>query len=166
MDWKALLASVAPTLGTALLGPLGGLAVSAIGDALGMDKASEKDLSARLAGATPDDLLKIKQADQDFEKHMADLGVDLEKVAAGDRDSARKRQMEVKDRTPAVLAGFVTLGFFAILAYMLVKGLPASGNEALLVMLGALGTAFGSVIAYYYGSSVGSARKDAVIAGK
>lgn len=165
-DWKSIVRSVAPALGAAIAGPFGGLAIKVLGDALGLSDATEEAVAAAITGAKPEDLLKLKQADQQFTKDMKALDVDLAKVDAGDRDSARQRQMEVKDKTPAVLAGFVTMGFFGVLAYMLVEGLPTSGSEALLVMLGALGTSFGAVISYYYGSSVGSARKDAVIAGK
>jgi len=39
-----------------------------------------------------------------------------------------------------------------------------SENQALLIMLGALGAAWGAVVNFYYGSSAGSQAKDAVIA--
>jgi hypothetical protein len=46
---------------------------------------------------------------------------------------------------------------------MLVYGLPTSGNEALLLLLGALQTAWGGIIAFYFGSSSGSQKKDSMI---
>jgi hypothetical protein len=157
-----------PWLGTALGGPLGGLAVSAIGDVLGLSDATESSIKAAIAGATPEQMLALKKADNDFAVQMQSMGlknvVDLEQIAAGDRASARAREMAVKDHTPATLAYAVTLGFFGVLGFMLVGTPPAAGHEALLVMLGSLGTAWAGIIAYYFGSSAGSAKKDVTIA--
>ena len=158
-----------PWLGTAIGGPLGGLAISAIGDALGLSDATEASIKTAIAGATPEQMLALKKADQDFALQMQQMGLknvtDLEAIAAGDRANARAREMAVHDRTPSVLAYVVTLGFFGILSYMLVYGVPPVGGEALLVMLGSLGTAWAGIIAYYFGSSAGSAKKDTTIAG-
>jgi hypothetical protein len=162
-DWKSLLRTVAPALATAAGGPLAGLAVKTIGDALGLDNATEDTVSAALQGASPDTLLKLKQADQQFAKDMKALDVDLEKVAAADRDSARRMQVETKSRTPHVLAVIVTVGFFSILIGMMGGWLKPSENQALLILLGALSAAFGAVINFFYGSSAGSQAKDATI---
>ncbi|MCZ2965452.1 hypothetical protein NYY77_18915, partial [Acinetobacter baumannii] len=64
MDWKSLIATVAPWIGTALGGPLGGMAVTAAADALGLSEKTETALKTALSGASPADLLAIKQADQ------------------------------------------------------------------------------------------------------
>ena len=97
---------------------------------------------------------------------MAELEIDLERIVAGDRDSARKREVALGDHTPKILAAAITIGFFGILFWMFVHGVPKNGNEALLLMLGALQTAFTGVIAYYFGSSAGSkAKTDAMAKG-
>lgn len=168
-DLVGILKTVAPMLATAIGGPLGGVAVSAIGSALGMDKATQETVSARLQGATPADLLAIKQAENDFTAKMKELDIGLEslqiKTAADDRASARAREIAVKDWIPGVLAILVTAGFFSVLTWMLRYGVPKEGgSEALLVMLGALGAAWASIVAYYFGSSSESSKKNAVIA--
>ena len=163
-NWKETIASVAPALARALGGPLAGAAVKAVSVAvLGKEKASEKELEAALVTAGPDVLLKLKEADNSFKLEMEKLGVDLEKVHQQDRDSARRREIELKDNTPAVLAYGVSVGFFATLWYTFRFGMPSEGGEALLIMLGSLGTAWSGIVAYYFGSSAGSARKDALL---
>ena len=155
-----LLGQLAPTIATALGGPLAGVAVKTLSNALfGHEDATEDQISEAMASATPDQLAAIKKIDADFKVQMKSLDIDLERISAGDRDSARQMQRETKDWVPKVLAIVITLGFFGILIWMLLKGMPQTGTEALLMMLGALGTAWTGVINFYYGSSAGSKAK-------
>ena len=159
-----LIGSVAPTIATALGGPVAGMAVKAISGALfGHDGASKDDIMTALANPTGDQLAALKKIDADFAVQMKALDIDLERIAAGDRASARDMQKETKDWIPRALAILVTVGFFAILIYMLIYGLPTTGNEALLLLLGALQTAWGGIVAFYFGSSSGSQKKDQMI---
>lgn len=159
-----LIGSVAPTIASALGGPVAGMAVRALSGALfGHDEASKDDIMTALANPTGDQLAALKKIDSDFAVQMKALDIDLERIAAGDRASARDMQKETKDWIPRALAVSVTVGFFAILLYMLVYGLPTTGNEALLLLLGALQTAWGGIIAFYFGSSSGSQQKDKMI---
>ena len=162
-----LLGQVAPTIATALGGPLAGLAAKTLSTVLlGKEDGSEAEIAKALQGASPDQLAAIKKIDADFKTRMAELEIDLERIVAGDRDSARKREVALGDHTPKILAAAITIGFFGILFWMFVYGVPKNGNEALLLMLGALQTAFTGVIAYYFGSSAGSkAKTDAMSKG-
>jgi len=159
---KQVIATLAPTLGTAIGGPFGALAGTVLASALGTNdpKAAE---TAILAG-NPDVLLKLKTAELDLQAKLADLGVQEHQLAYADTDSARKREMTVKDLTPMLLAIGITLGFFGVLGFMLVMGKPPAGGDALLVMLGALGGAWANVVAYYFGSSAGSTAKSETLA--
>jgi len=160
-DWKGALKTVAPALATALGGPLAGVAVKSISDSvLGKPDGSEDEIAQAIQSGGADALLKLKQAEQQFILDMKKLDVDIEKLHADDRANAREREVKTGDKTPAILAGVITIGFFGILGYMLKYGTPEHGGEALLILLGALGAAWGSVVQYYYGSSAGSARKD------
>ena len=162
-----LLGQLAPTIATALGGPLAGVAVKTLSNALfGHEDATEDQISEAMASATPDQLAAIKKIDADFKVQMKSLDIDLERISAGDRDSARQMQRETKDWVPKVLAIVITLGFFGILIWMLLKGMPQTGTEALLMMLGALGTAWTGVVNFYYGSSAGSKAKTDALAGK
>jgi hypothetical protein len=73
-------------------------------------------------------------------------------------------QISTKSMTAPFLALFVTLGFFGVLAVMMFYPLPAAAHDALMLMLGSLGTAWTGVIAYYFGSSAGSDRKTELLA--
>ena len=163
MDMKViggLLAQIAPTIATAIGGPVAGMATKALSNALfGHQDAPDDEIQAALLNATPEQLSTIKKIDADFKAKMKELDIDLERIASQDRDSARNMQIHTNDWIPRVLALLITVGFFGILIWMLTKGMPPTGTEALLMMLGALGTAWTGVVNFYYGSSAGSKAK-------
>lgn len=160
-----LVRTVAPSIASAVGGPLAGMATKAISEALlGKPDGTEAELLQAAERATPEQLLALKKAENDFAIQMRELDIDLERIANDDRNSARNREVKTKDWTPRILAALITLGYFGALFYMLSNGLPQhGGSEAMLVMLGTLGTAWGGVVAYYFGSSAGSREKNDTI---
>jgi hypothetical protein len=165
MDWQAIIKTVAPWAGAALGGPLGGLAIGALADALGLSEKTESALKSALggAGATPEQLLAVKSADQAFALQMQALGfANAEKLAALATDNtagARAMQATTRSNIPAALAVLITVGFFGILIGMMAGRLSVTDNQALLILLGGLSAAWGAVVNFYYGSSADSHRK-------
>lgn len=165
-DWKKTLATVAPVLGTALGGPMGGMATKFIAEKLlGKSDASEEEIGAAVASAGPELMLKLKQADQEFKVKMQELGIKEEQLHAEDRASARQREAATGDSwAPRVLAAVAVLGFFGVLWWVLAYGLPAKG-EIVLILIGTLTATVTQVFNYYFGSSAGSARKTGLLGG-
>jgi hypothetical protein len=163
--------TAAPWITAAATGNIPGLvslAAQAISNVTGKNvKADPDSIAAAVAGATPEQLLALKQADAELQVKLQALGFehieDLEKIAADDRASARNREIAVKDKIPAILAIVITSGFFGVLTFMLMHEIPANGHDAMLMILGALITAWTAVVSYYFGSSAGSAAKDKTI---
>ena len=167
MEWTSIVKTVAPWIGTALGGPLGGMAVGAIADALGVSEKTTDAVKQALAGVTPDQMLALKKADQEFSARMQEMGFkqikDLEEIAAGDRKDARDLLKATRAKTPAVLSFLVTLGYFGVLLGMLAGWLKVSDSQALLLMLGSLGTGWGMVMAFWFGTTHESGRKTDLI---
>lgn len=165
-DWKSLVRTVAPTLGTALGGPLAGSAVAAIATSLLGKPGTEEEIATALAAATPEQIAAIKKADQDFAARMKEADIKFEEVAADDRASARNREIVTHDSwTPRLLAGAVTFGFFGTLWYVMAHGIShEAGGDAVMILLGSLGTAWVAVMNYFFGSTSASRGKDDTIA--
>ncbi len=162
----SIVRTVAPGIATALGGPLAGLATRAISETLlGKPDGSAKDIETALLGASPETMLKLKEANNNFALEMEQLGVDLAEIEADDRASARKREMTIRDRTPALLSSLVFAGFFGILAALLFITIPEKSITPLNIMLGSLATIVVQIAAYYFGSSKGSSDKNRTIAG-
>jgi hypothetical protein len=154
MDW---LNQIAPSIATALGGPLAGLAVTAISKALGID---EKDVQSTIETGklSADQLTILKQAEIELQAKAQELGLNFEKLATDDRKSARDMQINTKSIVPAILAIGVTIGFFGILIGLMTDNVTKS--DALLLMLGSLGTAWTAIVSFYFGSSASSQNKD------
>ncbi len=161
MDW---LKQIAPTIATALSGPLAGMAVSAISKAIGVDEEKVGDL---IAGnkLSAEQIAQVKLAEIELQKQAQELGLNFEKLEVEDRKSARDMQSATRSMMPPLLASAVTLGFFSIMVMMFFNKID-SNNPAILMMLGSLGTAWTGIIAYYFGSSAGSQAKTDLLSKK
>ena len=168
MDWKSIVGTVAPWIGTALGGPLGGMAVSAVADALGLSDKTEGAIKQALSGATPEQMLALKTADQTFALQMQELGFKnvetLAALAVENTKDARAMQVQTRSRVPAILSNVITVGFFGILVGMMYGQLKTTDNQSLLILLGALASAWGAVVNYFFGSSADSGRKTELLA--
>jgi len=152
MSW---ISQLLPTVGTLLGGPMGGLALEAVGKCLNIDSATtEKVTKALNAGnLTAEQMAALQAADLQLKTRMAELGIDAEKLAQADRASAREMQVQTGSRTPAILASFVTVGFFAILVGLMTGDLKTWDNAGLQMLIGSLGTSWGMVVSFYFGAS-------------
>lgn len=160
------LAGLAPTLASAILGPLGGVAVAAIGKIFGIDGATTEQVSKVFQDGrmTPEQLSAIKQLELKYQADEKERGFRYAELEFKNTSDARDMQKQTKSYFPATLSTFITMGFFSILITMLVW--EYKPTEPLLIMLGALGAAFGAVVNFWLGSSNGSQRKSELLGSK
>lgn len=165
---SSIIKVVAPWIGTALGGPMGGLAVDAVSKIFSLSDKTTDAVKTAISGATPEQMLALQKADQDFKIQMQSLGfkteTDLEAIAAGDRDSARKMQMASPSWVPAALSIIITIGYFVVLLGMLTKYLAIADSSVGMMMLGSLTTAWAGVLAYWMGTTRDSNNKTNLIA--
>ena len=154
MDW---LKQIAPTIATAMGGPLAGMAVSAISKAIGVDPDKVGDLISNNK-LSAEQIAQVKIAEIELEKQAQELGLNFEKLEVEDRKSAREMQATTRSIVPPALAAIITIGFFSILIMMMI-GKVDGNNPTILMMLGSLSTAWTGIVAYYFGSSAGSQAK-------
>lgn len=182
-DWKKLVSQVAPTLGTMLLGPMGGVALTSLSNIfLGNPDGNEDAVAKAVAsGMTPDKIAEMQKIDLEHKERAAQLGFDYAKLNQAttlayidDTQDARK----YKDDKVFWL-GVVVLGMFAIVmsmslygAYqMLQGGITIKDVSVVAALSGFVGSIIGyvsanaqQVIGYFYGSSAGSVEKTSAMA--
>lgn len=170
LNWKDVVAAVAPTLATALGGPLAGVAVKALASKLlNKPEATEEEVETAILGADPATLVRLKEIETEFRKELLAAGIKLEELAVADRSNARAREVSTNDPwTPRVLATVVVGGFLTTVYYVL-SGRVTSLQDPLVATL--VGTLIGytsakadQVVSYYFGSSASSKSKDETLA--
>lgn len=151
------LKQIAPTVASALGGPLAGLAVAAVSKAMGVEPAEVNGIlqSGQMTG---EQLAALKLAELELKKHESDNGFKFAELEIRDRDSARQREMSVKDNTNKVLAYTVVLSFVAVVGTTL-AGYTKVESVLAGTLIGYLSAKAEQVLAYYFGSSKSSDRK-------
>ncbi len=147
------IASVAPTIAGALGGPLARRAVEFLSRQLGLPDASPDKVLQKLESA---DVVRLRELDVQFQ-------LELERIQAQDRASAREREVQTQDYTPRVLALGLTVSFLAVLVALMFVDVPQGSREVLYILAGALASAYMAVITYYFGSSSGSSVKNEML---
>lgn len=163
MNWKELVKAVAPTLGAALGGPLAGVAVKTLSDKFLADgeEPSEAKLEEFFLGATPAQLAETKSLDNQFKLDMQKLNVDVFKIEAADKDSARKYNKD--SYMPAVLSISLTL-LIGVLLWALFKVEPPQGaKEILFMLLGIVVREWANAMHYWFGTTKSSSDKSKLL---
>ena len=147
---KNIIGAVAPTIGTALGGPMGNMAANMVADALGCEPTPKK-LEKAIQAATPEQLAEIKKLDTDFEIKMKELDVDLYALETQDIQDARGRFS--KDWTSRIIGVTVVGGFMGYI-FLVTLQPPEQNSEALInLVLGYLGGLASAIISFYFGAS-------------
>jgi len=149
---KGVISAVAPTLGTALAGPLGGTAAQAISAVLGC-KTDAKAISTAMQNATPEQLAEIKKAELDFEAQMKQMDVDIFALETADVQDARKAHKG--DWTPKILAIGCLLLFAGYAVLITVSPPPEASDTIPSLLIGAMSSTLAAVVSFYFGASHG-----------
>ena len=146
----SILEQIAPTIATALLGPAGGLAVSAISKALGID---EKDVQKTIETGklSADQLASLKQAEIELQAKAQELGLNFEKLAVDDRKSARDMQISTKSFVPALLSILIVVAWALVQYFLLTHIIAQEMRELVARVLGTLDGALMLVLGFYFG---------------
>ena len=147
---KGVIGGLAPTLGAALGGPVGGAAATMLADVLGCDPVPAK-LEKAIAQATPEQIAEIKKAELDFEARMKELDVDIFALETQDRQHARTTFAE--DWTARAIA-LISVGLFGGYVLLVTIQPPDANDDGIVnLVLGYLGGIVSSVVSFYFGAS-------------
>ena len=147
---KNIVGAVAPTIGSAMGGPLGNMAMGKIAEVLGVSN-DQKSIQQAIQNATPEQMLELKKAEQEFEVQMKELDVDVFKLETQDKQHARG--MFSKDWTARII-GLFTIGGFLGYIFLVTLQPPEQNSEALInLVLGYLGGLASAIISFYFGAS-------------
>ena len=167
MNWIETLKAVAPTVATALGGPLAGAAVSALGGILGVPDATQ-DTIAKLfkdGQLSQEHLAEIRKLELEYQNNEKERGFKYAELEYKNQDSARQMQIATHSRMPAILTVMVTIGFFGILTLLFFHP-ELRGNEIVMMMVGQLSAVWAGCVAFYTGTTFGSANKNAMLVSK
>lgn len=166
---KQVVGTVAPGLAAGLGGPLAGAATTFILQAMGLKPDQEDQAIAALA-ADPNAILQLKVAEIEYQKFLKQAEIDFEKIAADDRGAGMSaRAMAVaKGMWPQVALSLVyNIGYFMLVnKFIELMTAPETVHVdpwmqgTVGVLIGILSMAIPQILAFWFGSTSGSNRKN------
>jgi hypothetical protein len=162
---KSFLSGVAPTVASALLGPLGGVAVAGLTKILGIDGGTVADVTKAISDGrvTPEQVAEIRKLELQYQADEKERGFRYAELEFKGLESAHKMQIATNSTTPTVLTYIITAGFFGTL-YMVMLHPEMKESAPLMIMLGALGAEFASSCKFWFGTTNGSLAKSNLLA--
>ena len=151
-----LLGNIAPSLASAVIGPAGGMVVSAIADKLGV-KDSVDEVAKAIAG-DPQAALKLAQ-----------INLDAIKAEYANTENARAMQIAAlqqsdvfSKRFTMYLTTFWSIAAAVYIGFITFSIIPETNVRFADTILGfILGTVIATMLNFWFGSSIGSKEKDA-----
>jgi len=154
-----ILKGVAPTLATAVAGPLGGAAISAIANRLGVGDSVEA-------------VAKAIASDPAASQKLQELELEYAKLDMANTADARKMNSEIQNSTAAswmskniayVIDIAIVSSTIGLTAMLMTSSVPQENKELALMAFGSLVTLCGTVVNFHRGSSQGSKDKSAKV---
>lgn len=163
--FKELLGTVAPVLGTAIGGPIGGIAGKWLKDKLGVSTEEEVE---EMIQNDPQALIQLKNIEYDFKKYMKDAGIKEKQLDVQDRDSARNLAVQKGILVQALLTFLFITGYFTLIYFFFTTDIAISDWQKgqLGILIGVLTAAIPQMLNFWFGSSEGSKRKTQLINSK
>ena len=149
------LKGVAPTLATAVAGPMGGMAITALANKLGVADSVESVAKA-IAG------------DPQAAQKIAELELEMAKLDASNTADARKMNSEIQNSATAswlakniayVIDVAIIAGALIMTFVVFIIGVPEQNKSMAFTALGSLWTLTGTVVNFHRGSSACSKAK-------
>lgn len=163
MNWLDTLKKIAPTVASALGGPLAGAAVTAIGELFGISEPTKDKIQNAIENAqmTGQQISDLRQLEMKYKAEESERGFRYTELEFKDRDSARKANVEGGTQKHlfwlSILLLVLTLGAELIVLF---NGYPDTLKEIIVGrVLGLMDSVALMVLSYWYGTSAGSARK-------
>lgn len=165
--WETL-KNIAPTVGLALEGPLGGAFVAALGAICGDEKPTLKSVQKIFEDGklTSDQIVQIKALEEKAKQDERDNDFRYADLSFRDRDSARRANVDGGTQkylfALSLVLLVITLGSEV---YVLFDGYPKAVPEIIVGrILGLLDAVAMLVLTYWYGTTSGSAQKTNLLA--
>ena len=153
-ELMGILKGVAPALATAVAGPLGGAAITAIASKFGVEE-NVKAVAQAIAG-DPQAAEKLQQLELEYTR----LAMDDLKNARGMQIAALAQDDKVAKRFIYYYAWFWSVSSMVYFGCVTFVPLPEGGQHFADIILGfLLGTAVATIISFFYGSSKSSKDK-------
>lgn len=167
-DGKSFLKQIAPTLASFIFGPAAGVVVDLAGKALGLEEATVDDIrdTVRKGNLTGDQIAALRQAEIAAQAKEKELGIRADEIAAADRDSARKANVAGNVQNKLFILSLLLLTTaLGCEVWVLFKGYPSEIPDIIVGrVLGLMDSVATLVLAYWFGTTAGSAMKTDLLA--
>jgi hypothetical protein len=170
VNFTDIVKTLAPTVASALGGPLAGAAVTALGGILGLTEPTQEKIAEAITGGrmTSEQIAQIKALELHYQNEEKERGFRYAELVFKDVDSARKANVEGGTQAMLFWLSILLLGgALGCEGWVLFNGYPPELSEMVVGrVLGLMDAITMMVLSYWYGTTNSSNLKNQIIAAK